>query len=232
MNKDLREEVFDTVLASAFAEYVDEETESMPSKEELAKMYPIPKDGLKKIKRAIKKKRPKSKALIYLQRVAVVFLAAVALFAGVMAMSTEVRSAVSNAIISWFDKFASVDFGDEPAVPAKIINNVDDFEIGYVPEGLELADCIKEYDNRKLTYISNGAEFIHISLFSSNSTDYSGDIELSEYEPIMINDNEGHIFYSENEKSGSLFFEYNGYTVMISCILDKNELIKVAENIK
>lgn len=234
MNNDIREDVFDTVLSSAFAEYVDREMEALPSKEELAKMYPIPKDGLRKLKRSIKKNRPVSKATVYLRRVAIIFLAAVALFTGVMATSVEVRSAVGNAIVSLFDKFASVSFGDEPHMPAetKIIENVDSFEIGYVPDGLALMETFEDEDNRKYTYSSDDGDFLHISIYSTNSAEYAGDIELSQYETININNIEGHIFYYEEEKSGSLIFENNGYTVMISCILDRDELIMVAENIK
>lgn len=232
MNNDLREDVFDTILASAFSEYMDNEAGSMPSKEELNKEYPVPKNGLRRIKGEIKKDRPKSKAVVYLQRVAVVFLAAVTLFTGVMALSTEVRSTVFDTIVQWFDKFARISFGDEPVTPAKIIENAGDFEIGYVPEGLTLISSEGNHDNRKLTYISDGVEFLYISLYLPNSTGYAGDIELSEYEPININENEGHIFYNEEENLGSLFFEKSGYNIMISCILEKDELIKVAENIK
>lgn len=234
MNKNLKEDVFDTVLASAFAEYVDREMESYPSQKKLDEMYPIHKDGLRKIKRSIKKSRPGSKAVVYFRRVAVVFIAAVELFAGVMATSTEVRRAVGDAIVSWFDKFASISFGDEPHLPAetKIIENVDSFEIGYVPDGLALVETFEDKDNRKYTYSSDDGRFLHISIYSTNSAEYAGDIELSQYDPLKINDVEGHIFYNIEERFGSLFFKNSGYTVMISCILDRDELIKVAENIK
>lgn len=232
MNNNLNEDVLDSVLSSAFAEYMDEEAQALPSKEELAKMYPIPKNGLKRIKRDLKRQRPKSKAMVYLKRVAIVLVAAITLFTGVLSLSTEVRSTVTEAIIGFFDKFARISFGNEDVEPTKVIEDVGDFEIGYIPEGLELINNVEEHDSRKITYMSDESEFLFITLFSSNSMEYAGDVEYSDYEPIEINKNEGHILYNDKERSGTLFFENNGYTVMISCILDKNELLKVAESIK
>ncbi len=232
MNNELREDVFDTVLASAFSEYMDKEAGSMPSKEELDKEYPAPKNGLRRIKREIKKNRPKSRAMVYFQRIAVVFLVAVTLFTGVMSLSTEVRSAVSNAIVGWFDKFARVSFGEEPVVPAKVIENVGDFEIGYVPDGLELVDSTEDDDGREYTYTSDDGRFMFIGIYSPDSTTYTADIEISEYDTISVNDKLGHIFYNDDEKSGSIVLENNEHTIIISCILDNSELIKVAENIK
>ena len=232
MNNDLREDIFDTVLASVFAEYMNNEAASMPSKEELDETYPAPKNGLRKIKREVKKNLPRPKAVMYFQRVAVVFLAAVTLFTGVMALSTEVRSTVLDTIVQWFDKFASLSFGDEPAIPSKVIGNVGDFEIGYLPEGMELVSESDHNELRELTYFSENSDYIIISISPASSTGYAGDIELSQYDSIMINDISGYIFYNAEEKLGSVFFEKSDYAIMISCILEKSELIKVAENIK
>lgn len=232
MKNDLREDVFDTVLASAFAEYMDNESKSMPSKEELDTEYPAPKGGLQRIKRDVKKNRPKSKAVICLQRVAVVFLAVVTLFTGVMAFSTEVRSAVFDTIVEWFDKFARVSFGDEPVVPTKVIENVGDFEIGYIPEGLRLVDSKSDNDSKEYTYTSTEGDFLFITIYSPNAAVHSGDNELSEYDNITINDTDGYIFYNDEERSGSVFFKKDDYTILISCLLDRPELIKIAENIK
>lgn len=234
MNNNVREEVFDAVLTAALSEYVDSEMASHPSKEELAEMYPVPKDGLRKIQRTIKKSRPKSKTVVYLRRVAVVFLAAVALFAGVMATSTEVRGAVANAIVQFFDQFASIDFSDETHLPAetKVIENVGSFEIGYIPEKLELMESIEKTGNREYTYTSNDGDFLFIGIYSPDLAVHFGDAELSEYEVIVINGIDVHIFYNDDERLGSVFFENSGHTVMISCVLDRVELINIAENIK
>lgn len=232
MSNDIRDDVFDAVIASAFSEYMDREAEDMPSRKELEEEYPAPKNGLRRLRREIKKRRPRSTVSVCLRRVAAVLLASAVLLAGAMTFSTEVRSAVFGAIIQWFDKFASLSFGDEPEMPVKVIENVSDFEIGYVPSGMELASSEEEHDFLRYMYTSSDSEYLQISIHSNDSTEYAGDIELSEYDSIMINDINGYIFYNPDERLGSVFFEKSNYSVMISCILEKSELIKVAESIK
>jgi len=234
MNNALREDLFDVVLASAFADYIDMEAKAMPSKEELDRLYPIPKNGLRRLKREIKKKNRGSRAAVYLRRIAVIFLVAVTLFAGVMSFSAEVRSSVINAIIEVFDEFISISFAEgAPASSASTADDAKALSIGYIPEGFVLEEYSEFNREISYTYTAPGDKQIIISISASGTAKYSFDTEHFEREMIFINDSEGYVFYDADENTGCMLFKAKDRVVMLNCnILDKNEMLKIAKNIK
>ena len=97
---------------------------------------------------------------------------------------------------------------------------------------MELLSIDEYEDCLKYTYTSVDGEFVFITIYSPGTIIHSGDIELSKYEKITINGNEGYVFYNDVERSGAMFLKKDEYIISLSCMMAKSEMIKVAENIK
>lgn len=244
MYRNMNDDILDGIIKTAFEEYLDRELEKVPSDEELAKMFPVSQKSLKKAQRRLKEiKFRKSLPLLYLQRAAIVVLVCVTVCFGVFMTSEKVRAALVDTVVEWFDKYVTIDFSkqepDETANEStdvestETITDMSSLQIGYIPEGFELTSSTEENDHtREYKYTSTSGDYLKICIYSSEAFQASADIELSDYEKISVNGNDAYFFYNYEEGCGSITFKYNKYIVSISCILDKTELVKVAENIK
>ena len=61
------------------------------------------------------------------------------------------------------------------------------------------------------------------------SSNPSADFEVYR---ITVNGNDAYILYYDSEKNGTIMFGNSVYTVLVSGVIEKNELIKIAESIK
>ena len=245
MYNKVQEEIFDGMLRAALKEYVIQEGNALPPKEELDKKYPSSKKELKKYLRIAKARKYNiSLPLLYLRRAAVVFLVFVSVTFGVLITNGEVRAAIRNAVVEWYDEYAQISFSesadksntsktdDESTSEAEEIPDLKDLKIGYIPEGFELSNSTEEDISRVNTYLSESGKCIIIGLYASGSADLTADVEKTEYEEIYIGGNEAYVFYSEAEQTGVLIFGNVKNTVWIQAMCDRSEIIKIAENIK
>ncbi len=245
MYNKVQEEIFDGMLRAALKEYVIQEGNALPPKEELDKKYPSSKKELKKYLRIAKARKYNiSLPLLYLRRAAVVFLVLVSVTFGVFVTNGKVRASIRDAVVEWFDKYASVSFSEsadksntsetdaESTSEAEEIPDLKDLKIGYIPEGFELSNNLEKENKREYTYLSKNGACIMVGIYSSNGRGSGFDIEYSKYEEMQINGNEAYVSYDETEQIGSLVCGNNKYTIYISGDGNKSDLIKIAENIK
>lgn len=231
MQDKLNEDVFDAVLQRAFCDYTDERLSSYPDCSTLAKMYPLPKKEKRAFDRAAKElKYGKSLVRVYLVRVAVIFLCIITLGAGVMMTSTEVRAAVKNVIVEWFDKYTHFSFVATDTGSGDF-ENVEDVKIGYIPDGYELINTDESSISITYVYSSNNTDLL-IDIFENEASELFPDNERSKYSIIQINGHESWIIYDEENISGTLILIGSKVSVSISGSLPKKELIKIAECIK
>ncbi|MBR6682278.1 MAG: DUF4367 domain-containing protein [Clostridia bacterium] len=255
MFKNVQEEVFEGIITSALKEYIAYQDACMPSDEEMEEMYPPSKKMLKKYLRMAKaRKYNVSIPILYLRRVAVVFLVLVSITFGVLMIDADVRASVRNAVVKWYDKYAQISFSEsadkqettdinnfvdttdvpetEQTPETEEIPDMKDLKVGYVPEGFELLSSNETETLREYTYFSQNGDYIMIGVYSSSVAEAAIDIEYSKYEETYINGNEAFILYRESDRVGSLVFGNSKYMVCINSICDRSDLIKVAENIK
>lgn len=231
MQDKLNEDVFDAVLQRAFCDYTDESLASYPDCSTLAKMYPLPKKEKRAFDRAAKETEyGKSLVRVYLVRVAVIFLCIITLGAGVMMTSTEVRAAVKNVIVEWFDKYTHFSFVATDTGSGDF-ENVEDVKIGYIPDGYELINTDESSISITYVYSSNNTDLL-IDIFENEASELFPDNERSKYSIIQINGHESWIIYDEENISGTLILIGSKVSVSISGSLPKKELIKIAECIK
>lgn len=235
MNKNAKREIFDGVIRIAFYEYLNQEINNMPSDNELSKMYPVPKKQLRKARRQIKaQKYNRPLGIVYAQRILVSFLAAITLSFGVLATSSDVRSAISKTVIEWREKYVRISFNEtkNPEVTESLIKDAESLEITYLPDKLNSISTVEEPGKREYMYMADDGEYALIGIYSSESSTIMADTEFSSYEMIQINGQDAYVLYNDGEKSGALIFGNESYTVSITCVMDRSEMIAIAEGIQ
>ena len=235
MNRKINEAVFDGILTVALEEYVSASDAEIPSDEELAEMYPLPKRLARKYKRIAKAhnykhyKRPLP--LVYFRRAAVFLLAFISLSFVILAMNSNVRAAITDAIVQWYKEYIVIDFGKVPEGESDL-PTFDELRIGYIPDGYELTSSDENSDYREYIYTPADGNYFLVALYSSKTTDIGVDIEDVAFEEMTINGNQAYLSYDEGNGLGTLVVGNSSYTILITAYLDKSEIIKIAENIK
>lgn len=234
MDKFLNEELFEVVLEKAFIEHEKEVLKSYPDDVELEREYPISKKEIRRFKNIVKEKEYGKKLIrVYFERAAVVVLCMISLFfALIMTTSPEVRAAVENVILKWYDKYTEFIFTE--STTGLVAEEIEDVEIGYIPEKFNL-----EFEERLETqfyayYLSeaDANKFFTINVFINNNGTLAFDNESLEYENIEISGQEAWLMYDDEEANGGIVIVGKSITIDIAGYLSKEELVKIAENIK
>ena len=108
--------------------------------------------------------------------------------------------------------------------------DMDELKINYVPDGFELIKIQKGRVSMIYEYSNVDGDFFYLSIneIMSVAESHSKDTENAEMERIFIKDSEA--FYWEHDIK-YLLWQQNGVECFISGNIEKNELIKIAENI-
>lgn len=240
MYNKVHDEVLEGLISAALNEYIEAESKKVPDDEQLAKMYPLSKKEKRWLRRKTKEKEyNKPLALVYLSRAAVIFLCVVSLSFAALMTNSGVRAAVVDAVMTWYENYVFIEFSKSDKEPEPIIDDngeklvpgFDDLSIGYVPERFDLTSQVESSSDREYVYYAENGDYFLIAIYDSKGVGIAADTEYTEYEPIKINGNDGHIFYNEEDHYGVLVFGNSQYTVWLSAICDKSELIEVAESI-
>lgn len=134
MNKDQVDDVvFEALFRQAVIDDFNEEIDSIPTNEQLAKIYSFSPEFELRMKKLFTKDRRKDfiKTIsLYSRRVASVLIIVLGLLFGTLLFNAEVRAAVGNVLVEWYEKFTSFTFiGDE------IIDEKKEWSLNYMPEG-------------------------------------------------------------------------------------------------
>lgn len=230
MYNSAKNEVLDGIIKSVCFEHLSRELGKLPSDAELAQLYPIPRKSLRRAKRRYKELQYRAPlAVVYLKRAAVVILALLSVTFAVLSTNAEVRAAISDAVTEWYDKYIKIQFSKSDEAAA---TDADSLEIGYLPEGYEIGESTEREGFREYIYYTDSGNYLIISIFSSENAGVLADNELSEYELLTINGSDSHFVYNKSERYGVLTTGNVDYTVSIMGIAERDEFIKIAENIK
>jgi len=231
MREPLSDELFEVVLRQAVYDADMEDLEELPPEEELNQNYPISKKDRKEFERLQKAQaRGISVRTMLARRVAIIAITVLAVVFGGLMLHPDIRAGVSHIVVQQFEKFNL--FSHDEKGEAKHFLTVDDVIIGYIPEGFELAAKEEGASMRHLYYCNpeDSSCYIAIDIGLSKDTDFGVDNE-HEYEIIYSNYREIHISYNATEQSGGAIIPGETVTVGIFATIEKDELIKVAQNI-
>lgn len=219
----------DELLGKAFTKQYEKELNNGPSDEDLAAMYPFGEEQIKTAEALSRKHRRQSPIWVKALGKAAAVILCIATAAGVITMTDPtVRANVSHAVTHFIDEFISVDFTDS-ADDGEI--DISATRITYIPEGYGLETDNSDADTISHIYQNDNGEFIIIDVEISSDISLMTENNAHEFELIRINGYEAYISYSEDMKQGSVYFGNSYFTVAISGMAERDELIKIAENI-
>ena len=101
--------------------------------------------------------------------------------------------------------------------------------VGYIPEGFELEEKI--FENKSVGYrYSDSKRFFIVSKHSSSSK-VDLNTEILEYQTIIISSNTYYCYTNENH-TNYVIWNKNDYVYQVYGNISKEELLKIAQNIK
>lgn len=232
MDKFLNERLFDVILEKAFIEHEKEELKTYPNDVELEKEYPISNREIRRFNKIVKEKEYGKKLIrVYFDRVAVAILCMISLFFALMMTNNEVRAAVENIIIKWYDKYTEFVFTE--ASTGFDSKKVEDIEIGYIPADFVLDSVDVSSKGKSLYYksIENSEHYLVVEIFYNDSTSVAIDNERFTYEKFFLNSCEVWFASSDSEDYKNMILVGENVTVFMVGFITKNEIIKIAKNI-
>ena len=163
------------------------------------------------------------------KRVAMIFLVVGISFTLFLATNVQAREKFFDWIVEKYEQYSI--FTPE-AINEDYIDKVgiDELKINYIPDGFELKNIQKGRVSMIYMYINIDEQFFYIQMneIMSIAESHSKDTENAEMESIFIKDSEA--FYWEHDIK-YLLWQQNGVECFISGNIEKDELIKIAENI-
>ncbi len=224
------DKLFEEMLEKAFIKQYTEELNTEPTVEEMDILYPITlrqkRDALR-----LSKKQSKPMWVTGLCRAAVILLCVCLTGFTAMMMDPGIRATVEDGIVKYIEQGFNIDFTE-----ARDKRGIDISEtvIGYIPAGFELiSDRTEETDDSlSYTYMNENGEYIVIDILASSDIELITEDEHHELKFRNIGKYNGYIAYSDSQKQGSVYFGNSYFTVAISGMTDRNQLIKIAENIE
>lgn len=226
MNK-FDDKLFEQALDAAFNEQYNEELKSQPTIEELDSLHPFTEKQMKDAKRLSRKSR-RPLWTKYVGKVAAIVLCFCLAGFGVMMTDPGIRATVGANIVKCIEEGFNIDF-TEAHDDTDI--DISKSHISYIPAGYTLTDDRSDKESVSHIYSNGIGEYIIIDILSSSDVELMTDNQNHDFEKHDINGYEGYISYSEEMQQGSIYFGNSYFTVAISGMTDRNELIKIAENI-
>ena len=222
----------DKVIERAVNESYSRTLEAEPSDEALASEYPPNTKSLKAVRKYLFFKRLASSAF---KRGASIVAAVLALFIITTPLTGAASAQDYNNIRRLFSKhpqFNAYDFDlitDLPETEKELY----DLEIGYIPEGYELQYKHEDEVVRNYIYYAVGDQNVSIYIAVPEGTSVRVDNEHTVHETLTINGLMADLYYDNADRSGSIIIATANYIMDINgCLTDKEEIIKIAENIK
>ncbi len=224
------DKMFEELLEKAFNEQYNEELTSEPTLEELGELYPVTAKQRRDAKRMSRQSR-KPVWLSYIGKAAAILLCVSLTGFGAMMIDPGIRATVGDSIVKYIEEGFNIDF-TEANDPTSI--DIEETVIGYIPEGFELiGDRTEESsDSLSYSYMNADGEYIVIDILASSDIELITEDEHHELKFRNIGKYNGYISYSDLQGQGSVYFGNSYFTVAISGMTSRDELIKIAENIE
>lgn len=224
------DKLFDELLDKAFNEQYNEEIQSAPAIEELKAEYPFTDKHMADAVRLTRKNR-KPLWAGYIGKAAAVLLCLSLAGFGLVMTDPGIRATVGDSIVKYIEEGFNIDF-TEAKDSASI--DIDETLIGYIPDGFELLPerTEEKEDSLSYSYMNADGKYIVIDILASSDIELITEDEHHDLKLHHIGGYTGYISYSESQRSGSVYFGNRSFTVAISGMTDRAELIKIAENIE
>ncbi len=230
--------MFDALLTAAFNQYVIDKCDDYPSKEELDKMYPKPKRGLKRLKRELRRRKRLSKKSP-LRTFGIISLIALSILS-VCALLLLVPP-VRHSVAGFTEDLLGIDIvlnsgrRNDKTPPSNNVTNerelIYDYEIGYIPDGYTQRENSVSQNRGYYSYFDEDGRYIYVSISPAYMTSVSLDGDSFEHDALEIMGRRGHLAYNEDIGYGTLIITDGDFIIQIDAITEKQELLRIAEGI-
>ena len=224
----LDDSVFEALFRQAVIDNFNEELNSIPSNDELAKQItfsPEHETRMKKLFTRDERKERTRTIIKWARRAVAVILIAVTVLFGALMFVPSVRALVIETVTEWYEKFVTF---TSRAPEAEKMN----LEPGYLPEGFY--EIVRDEVGMTETIIFENGEGKLIVFQSTRTSDnVSIDNENNNYEVRLIGGIEYHVFAAINsEAENTVLFDIYGQRFIISSSISVDELLFIASSIK
>ena len=231
MNAATKEKIFDLILADALKESMKKEFEEIDklTAEETHEFSPQFEKKMRKLINSIGRKDRIKKFKRFAAKSVVVLSIVFTLIFGGLLTQPEVFASVQNVFRSVFDKYDKYEYVGEEVT---FDNFNDGIRLEYVPDGYCLSEGLYSSFNVTLFYTNNTDEITFEYAIANGLVSYY-DNEHNSYETINLNGIEYQYYESSDvDFDNKLIWYENGYMFGIYAHFPKEELVKIAENLK
>lgn len=234
IKKSVDEAVFDTILTHAFRDAAKEDMKDEALDKDFVPVKLTP-EHLQIEQKAFKRYEARYKRQVNANRYTVLRrVVSCILIVGTLGFVTmlavpPVRAAVIDAVVEFFDKYTSFDFG---AYIYGEAYKLGDYELRYIPDGFELTkqEETRLYSEYTLTNAETSID-IRINIAPADSTTIKYDSEHSEYNVVAVNNYTAYLVKSEIDETLQLMYNDGTNVITITGALSQKEILKIAENI-
>ncbi len=224
------QEIFDLIIRDALIDSWDMELAQLDkeaSRHEFSKSF---EKRVRRIGSGITIKRFSKSAGKFIAKAVVILLVIMGISFGGLMTNSEVSAAVINVFRQVFEDHDKLTYGEGDVT----LENFDNTKrLGYVPDGYKLR--LGEYASNAvyLTYYDKNENVIELGYGIAESSSKVVDNERRKYSTFSQNGTQYHYYEAIPDDLESLLIWYDdGYDYCILAQLPKDELVKIAENIK
>lgn len=230
--KQMDDSVFEALFRQAVIDEYNIEIDSIPSREKLQELISFSPEFELRMKKLFVNERRKEylqKFANYLKKAAAVFVIVSTIMFGILLFSPDVRAAVKNTVIEWYDKFTSFIFQGEESDTIEH----KEWRPQYVPAGYLEITVEKIGRATDIEYVNDEGNIIHFSYRpEDNDTTINVDNENHTIESKTINGYDTFIIKAmKDDFENGIIWSMEGYTFNIWSVLPVEELIKVTQSI-
>ena len=228
MYKDLEDELWESLLKAAVIENSQNEIKDYPSEQEINRIV-LPEHYESRMRRILRRYRYRKYAklsLRYGKKIASVILLIMGVSFSLLLSFDEVRAACEAVIIEIYDRYIRYSYTSDLSLENTPIS------FGYVPEGYSMVEASFNGIDSFITYQNAHDDSIMLE-FDVQKFTVLIDNEHYTISNVFIGHYEGTFFESQDSRFVNvLLWDAENYYFQLRSTLNKEEMIKIAENLK
>lgn len=223
--------VFEALFRQVVIDDFNEEIDSIPTNEQLSKIYLFSPGFEIKMKRLFIKDRMRTfikATMLYGRKVALIFTIVLGLLFGTLLFNTEVQATVGKVLTEWYENFTSFTFREDTTINEKKDWILNYLAKGYIEKNHEVLGNITNIE-----FVNSQDNKIRFSYRSEGSiTNISVDNENHEIDSCIILGNEAFTIEAVNDGfDNGLIWNMDGHTFDLWGKVSIDELKEMAESI-
>lgn len=221
----------ESILKAAVIENHNREMEVMPTEKECSLLIKYSYEHEEKMKRLfIQENRNEilKKVINISKKIAVVFLITLSILISFLLTKPQVRAAVWETILEWYDTFTRIQYSGDPVTDSFI-----QWRPTYIPKGYQENEVTTFANTTLIIYTNRVGESITLEYSLSNGSSMAIDNEHSNYRLEIIEDIKLHIFEAtSSDFPSNITCEKSGYCFVITSFIVVDELLDILISIE